>query len=185
MGGMRGAAEAREIIAATLRDHPGAVVAAMFGNALRQLALVRVGDTLSDEHLALSARRGIAEHLPPREVAAFDAGAQMRGELPARAAPFLLPHVPVLLGSLAAALAMLWSAARRRDLRRGAVLLFALVALAGNAAATGALSKPHHRYQARIAWLLPLVVMLVLPPPSNAFGVRSSPASGGGRRLAQ
>jgi hypothetical protein len=179
MGGMRGAAEAREIIAATLRDHPGAVVRAMLANTLRQLALVRVGDTLSDEYLALSARRGIAEHFPPEELAAFDAGAQMRGELPARAAPFLWLHVPVLLGALAAALAMLWSAARRRDLRRGAVLLFALVALAGNAAATGALSKPHHRYQARVVWLLPLVVMLVLPPP------RPSPASGGGRRLAQ
>ncbi len=158
MGGMRGAAEAREIIAATLGDHPGAVVRAMLANTLRQLILVRVGDTLSDEHLALSARRGIADHFPPAELAAFDAGAQMRGELPGRAAPFLLPQLPVLLGALAAALAMLWTAARRRDLRRGAVLLFALVALGANAAATGALSKPHHRYQARIVWLLPLAV---------------------------
>jgi hypothetical protein len=130
----------------------------MLANTLRQLILVRVGDTLSDEHLALSARRGIADHFPPSELAAFDAGAQMRGELPGRAAPFLWAHVPVLLGALAAALAMLWSAARRRDLRRGAVLLFALVALGANAAATGALSKPHHRYQARIVWLLPLAV---------------------------
>jgi hypothetical protein len=166
MGGMRGAAEAREIIAATLRDHPAAVLRAMLANTLRQLALVRVGDTLSDEHLALSARRGIAEFFPPAELAAFDAGAQMRGGLPARAAPFLWPHVPVLLGALAAALALLWSAARRRDLRRVAVLLFALVALAGNAAATGALSKPHHRYQARMVWLLPLAVMLALPARS-------------------
>jgi hypothetical protein len=36
-----------------------------------------------------------------------------------------------------------------------------LLALAGNAAATGLLSAPHHRYQARIYWLLPLVTGLV------------------------
>jgi hypothetical protein len=44
------------------------------------------------------------------------------------------------------------------------LLLFALVALGANAAATGALSKPHHRYQARIVWLLPLAVGLAMLP---------------------
>jgi hypothetical protein len=170
MGGMRGAAEAREIVAATLHDDPVGVASAALRNALRQILLTRVGDTLPDTYLALSARRGIAEHLPPRELAAFDAGAQMRGELPARAGPFLAPHIPVLLLSAVAAVVLLWRAARARDLRRAALLLFALVALAANAAATGALSKPHHRYQARIAWLLPLAVGLVLLRPAPPRG---------------
>jgi len=39
-----------------------------------------------------------------------------------------------------------------------------LAALIGNAAATGGLSKPHHRYQARIAWLLPFAAVAVLLP---------------------
>ncbi len=164
MGGMRGAAEAREIIAATLRDQPAAVAVAMLGNSVRQLGLVRVGDTLSNEHLALSARLAIEAHFPPRELAAFDAGKQMRGDLPAHAAPFHAPHLPVLIVAALAALPLLWRAARRRDSRRGVLLLFALVALGANAAATGALSKPHHRYQARIVWLLPLAVGLAMLP---------------------
>jgi peptidoglycan/LPS O-acetylase OafA/YrhL len=88
----------------------------------------------------------------------------MRGALPARAAPFLAPHVPALLVALAAALALLWRAARARDLPRAALLAGALLALTANAVATGALSKPHDRYQARIAWLLPLAVLTASLP---------------------
>jgi hypothetical protein len=164
MGGMRGAAEAREIVAATLRERPWEVAGTMLRNAATQLITTRVGDTLGNQHLAASARRYVAAHFPPRELAAFDAGAQMRGELPARAAPLLVPHLPVLVLSAAAALALLWRAARQRDILRAAVILFALAALAGNAAATGAGSKPHHRYQARIAWLLPLAVLAAALP---------------------
>lgn len=161
MGGMRGAAEAGEIVAATLRDRPLEVAAAMLRNALAQLALVRVGDTLGNEHLAASARRPIEGAFPPRELAAFDAALQMRGELAARAAPFLLPHLPVLLLSVAAAPWLLW---RARSVQRGALLAGALLALLSNAVATGALSKPHHRYEARIVWLLPLAVLLAALP---------------------
>ena len=38
-----------------------------------------------------------------------------------------------------------------------------LVGLGANAVATGALSGPHDRYQARIAWLLPLAALLAGP----------------------
>jgi hypothetical protein len=168
MGGMQGAAEARAIVAATLADRPGAVLVAMVGNALRQLALVRVSDTLSDEHLAASVRRPIAAHFPARTLAAFDAGLQMRGLLPAAAAPFLWPHLPVLLGASVAAALLLAQALRARDLPRGALILFAFVAVLGNAVATGALSKPHHRYEARIVWLLPAAALLGCLPRRNA-----------------
>jgi hypothetical protein len=163
MGGVAGAAEAREIIAATLRDHPGDVAAAMLRNTLDQLLRMRVGDTLGNAHLALSARRPIAEAFPPGELAAFDAGAQMRGALPDLAAPFLAPHLPVLLVSLIATPWLAWRALREGEAARAALIGGALLALLANAAAAGALSRPHDRYQARIAWLLPLSVMLALP----------------------
>jgi hypothetical protein len=163
MGGVAGAAEAREIIAATLGDHPIQVALAMLRNTLRQLTLNAADDTLGNDHLALSARRGIAMAVPG-ELAAFDAGLQMRGELPARAAPFLAPHVPVLLVSLAVAFFLLWRAVRSGDRARAGLLAGALIALLANAAAAGALSRPHDRYQARIAWLLPLVVLVSLAP---------------------
>lgn len=168
MGGVRGAAEAAEINRATLRAYPAEVAGAVLTNTLRQLGMTRVGDTLSDEHLAASARRYIAGFFQARELAAFDAGAQMRGELQVLAAPFLLPHLPVLLLSLAGAGVALWRATRARDFTRATLIIFALAALAGNAAIAGGLSKPHHRYQARIVWLLPLAVMVSLWPPSPA-----------------
>jgi len=168
MGGVAGSAEARAILAATLRERPLEVGGAMLRNTLRQLGMARVGDTLGNAHLAASARRPIAAGFPPRELAAFDAGAQMRGELPARAAPFLRAHGAALLLALAAALVLLWRTARERDLPRAALLAGALVALPANAFATGALSKPHERYQARIAWLLPLGVVLCALPRRGA-----------------
>ncbi|MFM2150324.1 MAG: hypothetical protein RLZZ187_2630 [Pseudomonadota bacterium] len=167
MGGVAGAAEAREIIAATLREYPGAVAGAMLRNAITQLLKPRVGDTLGNEHLALSARIPIARSFPSGELAAFDAGLQMQGALQARAAPLLAPHIPVLLLSLSGALWLLWRALRARDTPRAALLAGALLALLANAAATGALSKPHERYQARIVWLLPLAVMLGALPAAR------------------
>jgi hypothetical protein len=163
MGGVAGAAEAQEIVAATLRDRPAEVALAMLRNTLRQVTLNAADDTLGNDHLALSARRGIATAVPA-ELAAFDAGLQMRGDLPARAAPFLAPHVPVLLASLAVAVFLLWRAVRAGDRARAGLLAGALVALLANAAAAGALSRPHDRYQARIAWLLPLVVLVSVAP---------------------
>jgi hypothetical protein len=163
MGGVAGAAEAREIVATTVRDRPAEVALAMLRNTLRQLTLNAADDTLGNEHLALSARRGIAVAVPG-ELPAFDAAAQMRGELPARAAPFLLPHTPMLLLSLSAAFVLLRRAVRAGERARAGLLAGALLALLANAAAAGALSRPHDRYQARIAWLLPLVVMVSLAP---------------------
>lgn len=59
---------------------------------------------------------------------------------------------------------LLWRAWRARDMPRAALILVTLMALAGNAFATGALSKPLHRYEARIIWLLPAAVVLALLP---------------------
>lgn len=159
-GAMRGAAEAQAIVADTVATYPMQVARAAIGNAVSQLAKTRVGDTLVADHLDLSARRAIADHFPPAALAAFDAGAQAQGSLPDLAAPFLVPHLPAL--ALAALLApwLLW---RRRG-PAAMLVAIALVALLANAVATGALSKPHDRYQARIAWLLPLAVGLALLP---------------------
>jgi hypothetical protein len=168
MGGVAGSAEAREILATTLRERPGEVAAAMLHNMLTQLLRPRVGDTLTNTDLALSVRRPIAAAFPPAELAAFDAGAQMRGALPGRAAPFLIPHLPVLLLALLAAPALTWRALRAGDVVHAAFIAGTLLALLANAATTGALSGPHDRYQARITWLLPLSVMLALLPRINA-----------------
>ncbi len=163
LGGLRAVPEAREIVAATIAAYPHDVAVAMLGNALRQLTLFRVGDTLVPTSL-FSTREVIEHGFPAAELARFDGGLQARGLLPAAARPFLVPHLPVVLAALLLAPWLLWRAARARDVPRAALILFALVAIGGNAAATGALSKPLNRYEARIIWLLPAVVGLALLP---------------------
>jgi hypothetical protein len=63
---------------------------------------------------------------------------------------------------LAAPFALLaWARAHKaRDARALGLLLALLVGMTGNALAAGALSGPHPRYQARIAFLLPLAAVL-------------------------
>jgi hypothetical protein len=86
-------------------------------------------------------RRGARSNVSPRRRRRFSAGADaVRGSRP---------------GGMAAAGAP-----------RLGLLLCVLTALAANASTTGALSKPHHRYQARIVWLLPLGAALAFRPGS-------------------
>jgi hypothetical protein len=163
MGSVRIAPEAREIVAATLASYPLDVAGAMLRNGLRQIALTRIGDTLGNEHLELSARRMVATGFP-EELARFDAGLQMRGLLPGLVAPLHLPHAATLVLSVPLALFAWRRAARDGDRLRLGLVLAALVGITANALVTGALSKPHHRYEARIIWLLPFAAVLALPP---------------------
>jgi hypothetical protein len=160
MGSVALVPEAQAIVAATLAERPLAVMRAMAANAWAQLGLPLVGDTLPDTYLALSARRMVRDGFPPRELTAFDAGLQMRGALPGAAAPFLWPHLPVLLAAIPLALLGLLRGGREQR----ALVLAASIAIGANAFATGALSKPHHRYEARIVWLLPLAALLAALP---------------------
>ncbi len=163
MGGMRLAPEAAAIIEETLRDRPGAVVEAMARNTLAQARMFEVGDTLGDRHLAASARRAV-ERMPLSELQAFDHGAQMRGELPHLAAPWLMPQVPVVIVSLVLLAVALVRTVHRRDGTVAGLLVGLLLAVGVNAFATGALSAPVDRYQARIIWLLPLAAALGIAP---------------------
>ena len=159
------AAEAGEIIGETLLREPFGVVGAMLGNAWRQLFMARVGDALVADHLAANVEPRLRQGFPAWEVGSYLGALQPHGTLPNLAAMFLAPHRLVLvLGGLGALLA--WRrAAAWGDRERLALVLCVLLGVTVNAAATGALSGPHHRYQARIAWLLPLAAVLGLRRP--------------------
>ncbi|HEY4253649.1 MAG TPA: hypothetical protein VGM87_20745 [Roseomonas sp.] len=162
LGGALLSPEAGEIVAETLRREPGAVATAMARNAARQLFMAQAGDTLVPDFLEAAVGNRIRDYFPAAERARFDAALQPRGALPGAVAPFLLPHLPVLLLGLPLCLAGFWRAARAGDLRAFAFLLLVLGGVSANALATGALSKPHHRYEARILWLLPVAGAMVV-----------------------
>jgi len=144
-------------------------------NFARQLTLTRIGDTLSSIHVGVAVRPRLELGFPAAELRRFDAALQLRDALAPRAEVLAWLH-PVVL-ALAAPFALLawWRAHRAGDRRRLGLALALLVGVAGNALATGALSMPHHRYQARVAWLLPVVALMALPAP------RARPATQPGR----
>lgn len=171
------APEAAAIVAETLAREPLAVLRAAAANTLRQLGMARLGDTLGPEHLAVQVGRQLALGFPEEEQRRFAASLQALGRLPAAAAPFLPVQQPALLLGLLGTLALWRRAALAGDRVRLGLALCVLVGVVANAAATGALSGPHHRYQARIAWLLPLVAVLGLPGSGGAALPRSVPES--------
>lgn len=155
------APEASRLVPAIIAAYPGPVLVAAVRNALAQLTLVRVGDTLGPDFLDDAVVPKLALYFPAAEVARFRAGRQAQGTL--MPPPYAL-HL-VLLGAGLIGTAALLTQARWR-LLAGVVL----VGLIANAASTGALSAPHDRYQARVAWLVLLPPLLVASCPRRSAG---------------
>ncbi|HYF07961.1 MAG TPA: hypothetical protein VD970_10090, partial [Acetobacteraceae bacterium] len=163
-GGARLAPEAAEIVALTLREHPLPVLRAMALNTGRQLVSAALGDALGSRLLDQTTGYALRLQFPPAELARFEAGAQYRGALPAMARPFAAVLAPVLVASLILLALVLARRASWQHREPIAFVLMVLAGLLGNAFAAGALSGVHDRYQARIAWLLPLAAALALMP---------------------
>lgn len=163
------APEAAAILAETLRREPVAVAGAVLRNGWRQLGMAGIGDALVADHLAVQVGRQLALGFPAAEQARFAASRQARGDLPAAAAALRPVHAAALLLGAGGVLLAWARLVGRRDRsaaagRRLGLVLCVLVGLGANALVTGGLSGPHDRYQARIAWLLPLAALLALPP---------------------
>ena len=176
------APEASRAVRATLLAYPGEIAAAMLRNAWVQLGLVKVGDALVADHLDVAVEPKMRRYFPPEERARYLASVQQTGALPALAAPFALLHLGVLVAGGLGSLVVL--ARWRRDRALAGFAFVVLTGLAANALVTGGLSRPHHRYQARIAWLvvLPPAFALMLPRSGSA---RLGSAKMGGARLAR
>jgi hypothetical protein len=165
-GPMALAPEASAIVMRAILREPIAVARAMLENTFRQLTKIRVGDTLRPDGLEQSVVGSLRAYFPAVELQRFEASLQARGELTAVATPFAPVHATLLVLGALATLAILL---RPRDPRLTGLAALILAALLANAFATGALSGPHDRYQARIAWLL------LLPA---AFAVRQEERRG-------
>ncbi len=164
LGGVALAPEARAIVAETLRSEPFGVAWVMARNTFRQLGLAAAGDTLGPGYLATALRPRLAETVGAADLAAYEHALQPRGTLEAAVAPMLRPHMPVLLLGICGLFIAAWeargvAAPGRRGLIYGVLLGFLV-----NAWATGALSKPHHRYEARLIWLAPVLAALAVSP---------------------
>jgi len=164
------APEAAAIIKRVIAEDPLGVLRTGLANALRQATMAGVGDALVpdslDTPMAISARA----LFPAEERTRFAAGLQARGMLAPWGTVLNLPHAILLLAGALTTLGLLGSPRTDALLRSLAALI--LVGLLANATVTGALSGPHDRYQARIAWLSLLVPTLAL---LMAFGRKVAP----------
>ncbi len=153
------APEASLVVAATLRHAPLQVLQHALANTMRQLGRVALGDILGPQHLVVTVGLLLRTYFPPAEFQRFLASRQVAGTLPALAAPLLPLHLVLLCLGGAATLALaLW---RRNPVLAGLAIMV-VAGLLANAFATGALSGPHDRYGARIAWLVLLAPAFAL-----------------------
>jgi hypothetical protein len=167
------APEASEIVSYVIRTRPGPVLLSGLSNMAQQLWMIQLGDTLHPDHLDVTVAKSVRQYFAAAELERLNASRQMRHTLAADAVWISRLTVVVFYCAAAFGLYVLFVAWRKSGVQRAQthaplerehtrlVVSFILILWLGvvsNAFATGALSKPHHRYQARIAWLL------VLPP---------------------
>jgi hypothetical protein len=144
-------------VAATLVRDPLGVARAALGNTITQLRRVALGDVLTRADMGKRVEGAIRRLLGSRAAQSFSETLQSQDRLAAIGLSLNWFQVPLLpVGAVASVSVALAGPPRARILA-----VCVLVAVLANACTTGALSGPHDRYQARIAWilLLPGIVM--------------------------
>lgn len=173
-GPIRYAPEAARLVPAIIAAYPIETLRAAAANTLRQVVRTKVGDTLVPDHLDIAVLPRIQLYLPDAEARRFRAALQYHGALTDIATPFAAFHaVLLIIGAVAGVGIILHHWRTDRALATLAALSF--VALLANAFATGALSGPHDRYQARIAWLVLLAPTLFI---AQRYAARAETSAG-------
>ena len=163
------APEASEIVSYVVRTRPWPVMWSGLKNMSEQLWMIQLGDTLHPDHLDVTVAKSVRQHFSAAELERLNSSRQMKDTLAADAVWLSRVSVWVFYYSVVFGLYVLFTAWRKDPQKTNpadrqhtklvvSFILMLWLGVAANAFATGALSKPHHRYQARIAWLL------VLPP---------------------
>ncbi len=169
-GPTRFAPEAARLVPAIIAAYPLDTLRAAAANTLRQLLRVQVGDALVPDHLDIAVLPRLRPYLPTAEIARYQAALQPRGLLRDAAAPFLFVHAALLAAGVLGSVAVMLRCWRSRRALAGLAAL-ALAAQLTNAFATGALSGPHDRYQARLAWLVLLAPLAYAARLDTSAGV--------------
>lgn len=156
------APEASELVRSAVIANPLGVVQSLVKNTWTELWMIGLGDTLHPDHLDLSVRARLETYFPQAELNRYWQSRQVKGTLTQSAGLFnTLGWVSLLAGLVACVYAGI-GALMRGERTISLLIGMVFVALLANAFATGALSKPHYRYQTRIAWLV-VFVPLILP----------------------
>lgn len=150
--------EMSEIVVGSLRDYPLWQVELALAATAHQLTRVATGEgvvnTVWHTYWAI-------DRFAPGAAAGMHAARQQHGEIEFAAINRI--HQPVALASMLLLIAtMLFGWRREAFADLGMLAMTATAALLANAFVCGVLSNPHDRYGARLIWIAPLVVTLLL-----------------------
>ena len=155
------APEASVLVNAAVKENPFAVVQSLVNNTWRELWMLGLGDTLHSDHLELSVEERLRIYFPKEELLRYQQSRQKHNVLAAHADVLnILGWISTVAG-IVACIYFAWQAWVTRQRMRVMLIAMVFVGLLANAFATGALSKPHYRYQTRIAWLLVFVPLIL------------------------
>jgi hypothetical protein len=148
--------EMRTIVLESLTEYPEAQIETAIAASVKQLVTVESGEGVLT---TIWHTYGIIEHYMPTVVPAMRAARQQHGEVSFKALNEI--QVPVALISMLVLVPVIVLAGRAEygDLRLLAATV--AVALLANAVVCGALSNPHSRYGARLAWIATFAVALL------------------------
>ncbi len=142
----------------SLIEYPGMQVKTSLISTAKQLTMAGTGDGV---HNGIGHTYGIFERYLRGQLKPLRVAHQQQGRLDFTAINWL--HVPVALGSALMLVVIIGLAVWRR--KADDLSLFAAaaaVSILGNAFICGALSGPHDRYGARMAWLATFVVLIAI-----------------------
>jgi hypothetical protein len=176
------APEAKIIVAGTLRQEPARIALLGLRHTLRQLVMFSTDDYLrrfASPNAGWQLYADMMKVKLPGEYMDFAGSRQSTGRLGLRVEFSLLTAVVAISVAL---LALLFISAFRGGAFRGEARLQALSWLCVatvfvNAAISGVLSGPADRYQSRVVWLLPFLLLVVTMPRIGARIARRRPAT--------
>jgi hypothetical protein len=148
--------EMRTIVLESLADYPGIQIETAASAAARQLLKVESGEGVLT---TIWHTYGIIERYMPSVVPAMRAARQQHGEVSFFRALNDVQVPVALISMLLLPIILIAGRGEYADLRLLAATV--IVALLANAVVCGALSNPHDRYGARLAWIATFAVALV------------------------
>ena len=157
------APEASEIVALTVRARPWHVLWSATQNTITQLTMVKLGDTINSDWLDLTVAKSVEKFFSSAELERYKNSKQVQGTMLERVSFVSAVGTATVLIGFLLSVYLLIQAWRSRQWTVLALITMIWMGVLANAFATGGLSKPHYRYQTRIAWLLVLPPLLLWP----------------------
>jgi hypothetical protein len=156
------APEASLLVAEAVKKNPVGVVQSLVNNTWSELWMLGLGDTLHSDHLDLSVEERLRIYFPKEELIRYQQSRQKHNVLAKYVETLnILGWISSIAGFIVC-LYFAWQAWVTRQRMNMMLIAMVFVGLLANAFVTGALSKPHYRYQTRIAWLIVFVPLILV-----------------------